>query len=340
MNPPANGSPAESDPTQTRQVQELKHTSPLIGGRFDPTGRFVYAGAQDNTIRRWELATGKGTALAGHKSWVRGLAFLPGGKTLFSGGYEGQVIAWPVEAETPTPLWTIDAHRGWVRAVAVSPDGKLLASCGNDHLVKLWSTADGKFVRELAGHACHVYNVAFHPDGRHLISADLKGVVKQWDIEKGTPVRDLDAAVLHKYDSVFLADIGGVRSMAFNRDGTLLACAGIAEVTNAFAGVGKPLVILFDWQTGKRKQGLVPKENFQGTAWGVGFHPAGWVAGVGGGSGGVLWFWKPEQAQAFFTLKLPNNARDLDLHPDGRRLAIPFFDGAVRLYDLTAKTPG
>ena len=64
------------------------------------------------------------------------------------------------------------------------------------------------------------------------------------------------------------------------------------------------------------------------------FHPAGFALGVGGGSGGALWFWKPTSGDNFFTLRLPNNARDLDLHPDGRRLAIPFFDGAVRLYEM------
>src|SRR5262249_60329727 len=140
----------------------------------------------------------------------------------------------------------------------------------------------------------------------------------------------LDVSVLHKYDATFMADHGGVRGMAFSADGNLLACAGITDVTNAFAGVGKPLVVLFDWQTGKRKQLLVPKENFQGTAWGVAFHPTGgFVAGVGGGNGGVLWFWNPNQAQPFFTLKLPTNARDLDLYPDGKQLAIAFFDGAA-----------
>jgi WD40 repeat protein len=327
------------DPVHTRLVQELKHTSPLIGCRFDPTGRFVFAGVQDNTIQRWELAGGQRTALAGHKSWVRGLAFQARDHTLFSAGYDGKVIAWQLDAPTPAPVRILHAHRGWVRAVAVSPDGRLLASCGNDHRVRLWSTGDGKPVGELVGHECHVYNVAFHPDGRQLVSADLKGVVKHWDIARAALVRNLDAAVLHKYDTSFLADIGGVRSIAFNAAGTLLACAGITEVSNAFAGVGKPLVVLFDWQTGQRKQALVPKENFQGTAWGVVLHPDGFIAGVGGGNGGVLWFWKPEQGQAFFTLKLPNNARDLDLHPDGRRLAVACFDGVVRIYAMTPKTP-
>ncbi len=345
QNEPAAGQPAtplalpKVDPVQLRQVQELKHTSPLIGCRFDPTGRFVFAGAQDSTVQRWELANGKKTSLVGHKSWVRALAFLAKDSLLFTGGYEGHVLAWQTEAESPMPLRTVNAHQGWVRALTVDPHEKLLASCGNDCLVKLWSPTSGKLVREFAGHTCHVYNVAFHPKSQALVSADLKGVVKHWDLAQGTLNRDLDASVLHKYDTTFLADIGGIRSMAFNSDGTLLACAGITEVTNAFAGVGKPLIVLFDWQTGKRKQALVPKENFQGTAWGVAFHPAGFVVGVGGGNGGALWFWKPDHPQAFFTLKLPNNARDLDLHLDGKRLAVAFFDGAVRLYDLSPKSP-
>lgn len=327
------------DPAKTRMVSELKHGRPLIGCRIDPSGRFVFAGAEDNTIQRWELATGKKTELAGHKSWVRGLAFHAKGKLLFSGDYTGRVFSWPLDADKPAPGRVVEAHKGWVRALAVSPDGKLLATCGNDHLVKLWSLPECKLVRALVGHASHVYNIAFLPTGQRLASADLMGIVKDWDVTKETLVRDLDASVLHKYDTTFMADIGGARSMAFHRDGSLLACAGITEVSNAFAGVGKPAVVLFDWQSGKRKQLLVPKEAFQGTAWGVAFHPSGFIIGAGGGNGGALWFWKPEEAQPFFTLKLPANARDLDLHPDGERLAIASADGALRLYDLTPKTP-
>jgi WD40 repeat protein len=325
------------DPVQTRLLAQMKHTSPLIGCRFDPSGEYVFAGAQDNAIFRWHLPSNKTTLLTGHRSWVRPLAFAAKEKILFSGDWAGHLLAWPVDAETPTPRWNLQAHRGWVRALSVSPDGKTLASCGNDHLVKLWSIPEGKPIRELAAHESHVYNVAFHPDGRSLVSADLLGNVKVWDVEKAVVMRDMDAKVLHKYDAGFGADIGGVRSMAFNGDGSLLACAGITNVSNAFAGIGNPLVVLFDWASGKQKQLLKPKVNFQGTAWGVVFHPQGFLLGTGGGNGGVLWAWKPDQPLAFHTLPLPNNARDLSLNPDNRRLAVPFFDGFLRVYDMAAK---
>lgn len=322
------------DPARTRLAFELRHDSPLISCRVDPLGRHVFAGAQDSTILRWDLASRTKTVLRGPRSWVRALAFRADGPTLLSGDFTGTLAQWRLDAANPTPQRTLGAHRGWLRAIAVSPDGRLIATCGNDRLVKLWSGDTLESVRTFEGHESHVYNVAFHPSGRFLVSGDLRGVVRQWDVTRGTEVRRLDAAVLFHHDNTFRADHGGIRSMAFNHDGSLLACAGITDVTNAFAGIGRAAVALFDWQTGRRRQLLRPQTNFQGTAWGVAFHQSGHLLGVGGGSGGALWFWRDTQSASVHTVALPTNARDLSLTPDGRRAAIAFFDSRVRVYDL------
>ena len=68
---------ATVDPTAARVEREFKHPSPLIGCRFDPSGRFLFATAQDNAILRYDLLTGAKAVLAGHQSWSRGLAFVP-----------------------------------------------------------------------------------------------------------------------------------------------------------------------------------------------------------------------------------------------------------------------
>jgi WD40 repeat protein len=322
------------NPARARLVRTCTHNSPFFSCRFDPTGRFIFAGAQDNTIQRWEVETGNKTSLVGHRSWIRALAFVRWENTLISGDYNGKLIWWPADVANPQPVRTVDAHQGWVRAVAVSPDGRWLASCGNDHLVKLWSPRDGTLLREFHGHESHVYNVAFHPRLPFIISGDLHGHLKQWDIHQGREVREFDGTVLHRYDTTFRADHGGIRSMAFNADGSLLACAGITNVTNAFAGIGNAAVVLFDWPTGRRLRVLRTRENFRGTAWGVAFHPAGFLVGAGGGNGGALWFWRPGEEQSFATVTVPNNVRDLALHPDGRRLAVACFDNVVRIYDM------
>lgn len=326
--------PGQITPSRTRMALELRHTSPLLGCRFDPTGRYVFAGAQDNAILRWELANQTKVTYAGHRSWVRAFAFDE--RRMLSADYNGKVFVWPTAATAaPEPERILEAHQGFVRAIVVSPDRRQFATCGNDNLVKLWNLADFSLVREFAGHTTHVYNIAFHPTERAIVSGDLRGNIKQWDLQTGRETRTLDASVIFRYDPTFRADHGGVRSMTFNADGSLLACAGITNVTNAFAGVGNPAIVLFNWQTGQRTQILRVQPAFQGTAWGVVFHPSGLVIGAGAGSGGGIWFWRPTEPNSIQSVTVPNNARDLALHPDNRRLAVPCFDGVLRIYELS-----
>jgi WD40 repeat protein len=197
---------------------------------------------------------------------------------------------------------------------------------------------DGSLVRQMSGHERHVYNVAFHPDGKQLVSGDLMGNLFHWEVATGKLVRKLSVASLSKYDNTFKADIGGFRDLEFNADGKLLACAGITNVSNAFAGVGNPLVEIWDWDAGKQKIAHASKTKLRGVAWGVAFHPDGFTIGAsGGGGGGYLLFWKLDKAEEFHQFKLPNTARDMDLSPDGLHLATAHHDGNVRISKMAAK---
>jgi WD40 repeat protein len=362
------------DPLAARVEREFKHTRPLIGCRFDPSGRFLFASAEDDSIQRFDLLTGAKTTLAGHESWVRGLAFvstnppaaavsaddwqkrqkstqalvgfaagvMPAPKaapfTLISADYHGKLIWWQGADELPKPQKTVKAHDGYARAVVVSPDGGTVASCGNDQLIKLWKAGDGAEVRTLEGHESHVYNVAFHPGGTRLVSCDLKGNVKDWNLKTGKCERDLDAKLLHKYDPVFMADIGGARGMAFNADGSLLALAGITNVSNAFAGIGNPAVVVIDWKSGKSRL-LKLKTAFQGTAWGVAFHPSGALVAAGGGGQGRVWFFKGDEFENVHTVNVPSNARDLAMSSNGERVAVAAANSTAYVYNFTGEGP-
>jgi WD40 repeat protein len=328
------------DVTKTHVAAEVKHKSPIIACRFDPGGKSVFFGAEDHMVWRWNWTEGDALVpFRGHNSWVRAIACTPDSQTLITGGYDGQLVWWPALDPKPQPSREVAAHDGWIRALAVSPDGKWVGSVGNDHSVRVWNVADGQLVMELIGHDCHVYNLSFHPHDAALVSGDLKANLIHWDISTGKEVRRWQAKSLYTYDKGFRADIGGFRGLLFSPCGKRLAGSGMVNVTNAFAGVGEPAVVEFDWESEKELVQHESKAKLKGVAWGVAVHPDEFTIGVsGGGAGGYLLFWKPIEKEEFHQFKLPNTARDLDMSNDGIHLATAHYDRRVRICRMTAKT--
>ncbi len=338
--PPPEPPAPKADPKETHVVQEWKHDSPLICCRFDPQGRYVLASAEDSSVQRWHLESGAKTPMVGHESWVRGITFCDGGNTAVTAGSEGRLIWWPVEAEQPQPARTVEAHKGWIRCIATSPDGNVIASAGNDRTVRLWNAADGAPVGELTGHECDIYSVLYHPGGELLLSGDLKGHIKVWELSTGNALDEFDATKLHSYNKGQQVDFGGVRTMALSADTAQLAAGGLFNASNPLGAVHDPIVLRFERESKKLLQSHIA-EGLKGIAWRVIFHVDGPLIGVSGGSsGGFLLFWNADEEKEFHRFKLPNLARDMDLHPDGLRLATAHYDQQLRISSMTPKAAG
>jgi WD40 repeat protein len=331
--------PKGLDPKLANVVSQWTYDRPLNTCRFNPAGTFVFCGAEDANVERFNLADGARTNFTGgHDTWVQAIGFSKDGAQIYSGGCDGKLTWWDAASKSPKPIRSIEAHKGWVRALDVSPDGKLIATGGNDNQVKLWNAADGKLIRELPGHARHVYSVAFHQNGKFLLSGDLLGVLNQWDVASGKLTRTFDAKPLHTYEGGQQVDYGGIRSIAISPDGKWLAAGGLYKGTNPLGAVNEPLVLLFNWETLKLEKQQITEGIPGGAISRLRWLGDGSLMGVcGGTTGGFLLFWKPDAEKAFHKFQLPALARDMDLHPDGLRVATAHSDKQIRITRLAAK---
>lgn len=345
--PPATAAQLPIDPAQTRILADWEAPSPPLACRFDPTGRFVLTSLMDFSIHRWQADTGQHIPLAAHDSWCRALGFSPDGATLYSGGYDGRLIWWPLASESPQPTRTLDAHKGWIRGLAVSPNGSWIATAGNDNAARVWDAAGGTLIAALA-HDTQVHSVVFHPQGQSLFTGDLKGKVREWNLaplangEPATELRSFDAAPLYLYFGGQGVDFGGVRALCVSPDGAWLIAAGTTEASNPLGAVHKPLAMRFNLQTGEKSHAHRSKDDINGVMWGVAFHPGtGQLIGVtGGGSGGKLLFFSADAVNETVKIDLPNLARDLDLANDGQRLVTAHHDKHVRVWTMAPKPAG
>lgn len=326
-----------ADPKLAHVAQELAAEAPLMACRFDPTGKFVFASAENRTVYRWELATGRRTALAGHESWIGDLAVTADGATLISAGWDDTLIWWPAAAEQPAPATKVKAHEGWIRSVALSPDGKLIASGGNDRVVRLWNVADGAKVREFPGAERDIYNIVFHRSGQWLLAGDLDGKIRQWEVATGTLVRTFDAAALHTYEGGQQVHYGGIRGLAFSPDAKQLVAGGLHKATNPLGNVQEPLVLRFDWESAKMIRQHLTDGNPNERIWGLQYHPQGFLIGGIGGGKGQLVFWNEPEEKPFHVFALPQTARGVSLHPDGLQIATTHFDSKLRITKLAEK---
>ena len=305
----------------------LEHNRILLTCAFSPCGQYVVAGAQDESLLRWNLETGEKTIIAGHESWVQAVAFHPDQKHLLSGDLHGALKLWDYTQDDPRPIWSVaDAHAPWVLAAAVSPDGRMWITAGTDARLRLWNVEDGAPAGEFKGHETEIYSLAVHPNGKELASGDLFGKIHLWNLETGELTRTLDATKLHERTDEFLAEVGGVRSLAFNADGSLLAAGGMTDIKSNTFCPGTPAVLVFDYASGNLKQTLRPKEKSDGPIKGLCFLPDGTLAGHGEhiNAKSSLEFWNPDNAAPLHAI-VRESAYAMSLHPDGGRLALANF---------------
>ncbi len=196
---------------------------------ISPDGQTLASGTRDNTIKLWQLSTGRELrTLKGHSGWwsvgVFSVAISPDGQTLASGSTDKTIKLWQVS--TGREISTLTGHTRAISSVAFSPDGQTLASGSTDKTIKLWQVSTGQEISTLTGHTAPVNAIAFSPDGQSIASGSSTqssgipdGVIKLWQVSTGQEISTLTAN-----------DSFCVIAVAFNSDGQTIA-SGNADKT-------------------------------------------------------------------------------------------------------------
>ncbi|MFN6463615.1 MAG: protein kinase domain-containing protein [Nostoc sp. DedVER02] len=187
-------------------------------GNTDSNWGILASGSWDNTIKLWDVNTGKEIrTLIGHTNWVNSVAFSPDGKFLASASADWKIKLWQVH--TGIEIQSLTGHSDSVSSVAYSPktpvtnsqDRQLVASGSNDYTIKLWQVYTGRNINTLLGHSFFVNCIAFSQDGEIIASGSGDNTIKLWHVNTGREIRTLTG---HS-DSVW--------SVAFSQDRQFLA---------------------------------------------------------------------------------------------------------------------
>jgi WD40 repeat protein len=142
--------------------------------------RFLADKFRDNSLRLWELTTGKCVrVLEGHTDWVNSVTISPDGSWGLSGSNDKTLRLW--ELATGQCVRVFEGHTEAVNSVAMSPDGSWVLSGSNDSTVRLWELAwDYGFPEPADWDAAaepHLASfLALHPPRRSL----LRRLVPTW----------------------------------------------------------------------------------------------------------------------------------------------------------------
>jgi len=234
--------------------------------------KWMASGSDDNTIKIWELDTGKRqTTLEGHPTGVLSVAITPDGSRVLSGSFDKSVRVW--DTASGRELAKLGGHTAAARSVVALSDNARALSGGFDKTLRLWDLASRSCLRVIrcgTDDGDEIGHCTVNSAGNHALSGHRNGQIRIWSLESGECLATLKghselvrsiqitldgqyAVSASKDRTVKVWDVEAERCIGtLEGHETNVLCAAISPDNSlvASSGFSDRAVRLWDWKTG------------------------------------------------------------------------------------------
>lgn len=291
-------------------LREFKgHAGAISGVSFDPGDRFAAIGANDGSIRVWNVQTGEL-----HKQYVvtgarfDSLALSATAQRLYASS-GGRLYGWDLDSRfDDAGRCVLRGHASYVYGVAFVGNTTRLVSGSWDRDLRYWDIESGAVESVVPTQTERVLAVASCRGATLVASAHERGLVKLWNGMTGAPVGDLSSG--HE---------SRITALTLNPDGSRL-------VARSESGVHV-------WDT--RSRNLLADHRLPGRAFGALACTSDGSLLAADASGATVVLLAPESGDEIARLKGHRDfINSLAISPDGAILASGSVDDTVRLWNL------
>eukprot|EP00514_Thraustochytrium_sp_LLF1b_P010295 CAMPEP_0184550836 /NCGR_PEP_ID=MMETSP0199_2-20130426/22296_1 /TAXON_ID=1112570 /ORGANISM="Thraustochytrium sp., Strain LLF1b" /LENGTH=485 /DNA_ID=CAMNT_0026945823 /DNA_START=17 /DNA_END=1474 /DNA_ORIENTATION=- len=268
---------------------------------------FCYTASKDCNIIRWDVETGRKTAVIkgkrngdpedGHTDQVLALALTSDGRYLASGGKDKLLRIW--DCRTNTLIDTFQGHRDSISGLVFRKGTHTLYSSSHDRSVRAWNIDEMAFIESLFGHQGEINAVDCLRKER-AISCGLDKTLRFWKIPEETQL------------------------LLEGKHNSSIDCVKMIDETTFVSGCQDGTVAL--WTTNRKKPNALILDAHEGS----------WVSSVAalpnsdliatGGSDGFVRLWRVDldsmqlNTPEIGKLKVPGFVNSLAFSPSGRIL--------------------